>query len=132
EPIRPDSSAPHQAKRSLFGAWTLAMFRATSSSAAEPDPLSLMPGPAVTPSRWAPDITTLSGSPHGLSAMTFSVVRNSRNVSVATCAIVPGWLSVTPSSNDAADDRDGDGAGRLLAERADDQVQAPGVVALVE
>jgi len=59
-------------------------------------------------------------------------VRNSRNVSVATCAIVPGWLSVTPSSNDAADDRDGDGAGRLLAERADDQVQAPGVVALVE
>ncbi len=37
--------------------------------AAEPEPLSLTPGPSVTPSRWAPMTTVSSGSPAMLSAM---------------------------------------------------------------
>ena len=36
------------------------MSSAVSSSAAEPEPLSLIPGPSITLSRCAPAITTLS------------------------------------------------------------------------
>ena len=43
---------------------------AVSNSAAEPEPLSLIPGPSMTLSRWAPAITTLSSFLPGSSAMT--------------------------------------------------------------
>lgn len=42
---------------------------AVSSTAAEPEPLSLMPGPAVTLSRWEPAMTTCPVSPPGQSAI---------------------------------------------------------------
>ena len=72
-----NSSAPHQAKRSLLVVFIFAICSATSRMVAEPLPLSLMPGPSVTESRWAPTITTLSGSPPLDSAKTFWVVRTS-------------------------------------------------------
>ena len=44
EPIRPSSSAPHQAKRTrLLTLGEPPSLSATSSRAAEPEPLSLMP-----------------------------------------------------------------------------------------
>jgi hypothetical protein len=46
---------------------------ATDSSAALPEPLSLMPGPAATLSRCEPSITTLLGSRPGSSAKTFQL-----------------------------------------------------------
>ena len=47
EPSRPDSSAPHQAKRTVLAGLTLAIWIAVSSSAALPEPLSLMPAPVL-------------------------------------------------------------------------------------
>ena len=44
--------------------------RATSSTSAEPDPLSLIPGPFATESRWAPS-STAPGLRPGSSAITF-------------------------------------------------------------
>src|SRR5687767_6836042 len=57
------SSAPHHAKRTWLRSLTLAICSAVSRIAAEPDPLSLIPGPAGTESRCAPAITTLFGFP---------------------------------------------------------------------
>jgi hypothetical protein len=70
DPMRPDSSAPHHAKRTALVGLTLAICSATSRMAADPEPLSLMPGPAWTESRCAPAMTTLLGLPHLLWAMT--------------------------------------------------------------
>jgi hypothetical protein len=50
-----------------------AISSATSRMVEVPLPLSLMPGPATTESRWAPTTTTLSGSPVGESARMFVV-----------------------------------------------------------
>src|SRR6478672_4098654 len=71
EPRRPCSSAPHQAKRRWLRALLPLPAQASAASriAADPVPLSLMPGPAETLSRCAPVITTCSGSPPGQSAM---------------------------------------------------------------
>ena len=54
EPIRPASSAPHHANRiRLRGApGSCAISSAISISVPEPEPLSLMPGPSSTLSRW--------------------------------------------------------------------------------
>ena len=60
-------------KRTLLRSFILLMCLAISSSAAEPDPLSLMPEPGPTLSRWAPTTITLFGSPVLVSAMTFWV-----------------------------------------------------------
>src|SRR5690349_15143271 len=70
DPSRPCSSAPHHAKRRwLREVLPLpAQASAASRTAAEPVPLSLMPGPDDTLSRCAPVITTCSGSPPGQSA----------------------------------------------------------------
>jgi hypothetical protein len=46
-----------------------------------PEPLSLMPGPSTTESRWAPTTVTSSALPAGVSASTFQVLA-SRFVSV--------------------------------------------------
>ncbi len=88
EPMRPDSSAPHQAKRSVFCGLSLAICSATSSRAAEPLPLSLMPGPACTESRCAPAITTLLLLVPRSSAITFTCGRLSGG-STSTRAVEP-------------------------------------------
>jgi hypothetical protein len=69
---------------------------AISSSAAEPLPLSLMPGPSTTESRCAPTTSTLSASPLGVSAVTFHVFASrSNSVSVATRTTTgPAWVAV--------------------------------------
>jgi hypothetical protein len=95
EPISPPSSSPHQANRTVFCGFTLAIISAVSSRAAEPEPLSLMPGPAVTLSRWAPAITTLSSLVPGSSAITLTSVRVCDG-GTRTCAVEPGWASATP------------------------------------
>jgi hypothetical protein len=58
-----------------------------------PLPLSLMPGPAMTESRWAPTTTTWSALPVGEPAMMLRVVRvGSISVSVNTCTVTgPVW-----------------------------------------
>ena len=70
EPTRPDSSAPHQAKRTRLAGLMpfLAIWMASSRLNAEPEPLSLMPGPSGTESRCEPTIVVLSGLPVGVSA----------------------------------------------------------------
>ena len=80
---------------------------------AAPLPLSLMPGPASTESRWAPTTTTLFGSPFGESAITFVVLRVSEKVEVVrwTCtgpALVAAYSSA-PVGEVEADHRDGAG-----------------------
>ena len=60
---------------------------------AEPLPLSLMPGPSGTESRWAPTTTIRFGSPPGQSAMTFLVVRSSEKVLVEIETVT--WPSLT-------------------------------------
>ena len=71
EPRSPSSSAPHQPNRRCRDGWKPARdtARATSRFAAEPEPLSLMPGPAVTLSRCAPIIRVSVVSPPGQSAI---------------------------------------------------------------
>src|SRR5215213_9763040 len=73
DPTRPASSAPHHAKRMLSrgAVRVLASCSAISSSAAEPVPLSSMPVPSGTESRWAPAITVWLRRPVGESAMRF-------------------------------------------------------------
>jgi hypothetical protein len=78
--LRSASWAPHHAKRTVFCGWTWAICNATSRSAALPEPLSLIPGPARTESRCAPAITTLLSSPVFVSASTLNVVLISRKV----------------------------------------------------
>ena len=99
DPIRPSSSAPHQAKRNVLRGRWLARFWATSSRAADPLPLSLMPGPAGTESRWAPAITTLSSfaplllGDHVLGEPILEPHRDAGGR--------PGWASAAPSANEA-------------------------------
>ena len=70
EPNRPCSSPENQPKRILYFSvmpifriwWAIARFIAV------PEPSSLMPGPAATPSMWAPTCRTRFGSPLGVSA----------------------------------------------------------------
>jgi hypothetical protein len=59
--------------RTLFLSFAPRSFWANSTSVADPEPLSLMPGPGPTLSRCAPTTTTLFGSPPRVSAITFSV-----------------------------------------------------------
>ena len=106
------------------------MFSATSSSAAEPLPLSLMPGPAWTESRWAPAITTLSLLVPGSSAITLTCGRLSGG-STSMSRRRAGLRQRSPVGERSADDRDrhpftaGD-------QRADDQTFTCRGVALVE
>ena len=59
-----------------------------------------MPGPAGTLSRWAPTTTTRSGSPPGVSAITFLVGIRSSTRLVATLAVTdPGGLVWYSSKN---------------------------------
>src|SRR5262245_61315571 len=106
DPSRPSSSAPQKAKRTLF--LTLLPSRgsclAISRIAAVPLPLSLIPGPAGTLSRWAPTTTTLSAAPALDSTSTLNEERGSLSVFVTTCSCrVPAAASVTswlPSANE--------------------------------
>ena len=95
EPIRPLSSAPHHARRTVFCGLTFAICSAISRSAADPLPLSLMPGPACTESRCAPAMTTLSSLTPGSSAMTFFCGRCS-GAGTKTFAVDPSWERATP------------------------------------
>ena len=64
EPTIPISSAPQKPNRTaLVTGGALPSSTAVSSTAAIPDPLSLMPGPSRTLSRCPPTITTLRGEP---------------------------------------------------------------------
>jgi hypothetical protein len=81
----------------VFAGCSLAIIRAVSRSAAEPEPLSWIPGPAVTLSRWAPAITTLFSLVPGSSAITLKSVRVSGG-STSTNAVDPGAASATPSA----------------------------------
>ena len=63
-----------------------------SRIAAEPEPSSLIPGPAWTLSGWAPAITTLFRFVPGRSAMTLTFVRVSDG-RTRTRAVDPGWAS---------------------------------------
>ena len=71
-----------------------AISSAISRMVEEPLPLSLMPGPAITESRWAPTTTTRSALPVGESARTLLVVAlRSVSVSVNTrmTTVWPAW-----------------------------------------
>ena len=122
EPTRPDSSAPHQAKRTRFSGLIFSFFiwMASSRLNAEPEPLSLMPGPSGTESRCEPTIVVLSGLPvvsarmlvdvrRSLSALTISwptgLARPARRApsanempaaGMSTSGSVPSW-AVSPS-----------------------------------
>ena len=75
---------------------SLSICCAISSNAIVPEPLSLMPGPSGTLSRWPPAITTLSGSPPGVSASRFSVVVGvmvvSVNMRILRPEVAASWL----------------------------------------
>ena len=84
-----------------------------------------MPGPSRRLSRWAPTTTTRSGSPLGVSAMTFHVVRISLSVVVLTWSTTPPASRATvswPIDWSVPDDRD------VLAGRAERAVERPGDV----
>jgi hypothetical protein len=71
EPWAPLSSSPKNANRTMFCSdGSAPSWVAISSRVATPEPLSTMPGPSVTESRWAPIITTWPGSPVRVWAMT--------------------------------------------------------------
>jgi len=96
ESIRPDSSAPHHAKRSVFCGASFVLFarsNATVGIAAEPLPSSWTPGPAGTLSRWGPAMTTLSGLTPGRSAMTFSVAWTEPSVAAESATSVAAALT---------------------------------------
>jgi hypothetical protein len=84
----------------VFCGFSFASCCATSRSAAEPLPLSLMPGPWSTESRWAPAMTTLSSLAPGSSAITFTWGRLSGG-STLTWAVDPGCASAAPSAKEA-------------------------------
>ena len=71
-----------------------AISSAISRMVEEPLPLSLMPGPAGTESRWAPTTTTRSELPVGELARTLTVSR-SRSISVSLTirmtTVWPAW-----------------------------------------
>ena len=79
----------------MFCGFRLAIIRAVSRSAADPEPLSLIPGPSMTLSRWAPAMTTLSSFLPSSSAITLKSVRVSAG-STSTSAVEPGWARATP------------------------------------
>jgi hypothetical protein len=59
-----------------------------------PLPLSLMPGPSVTESRWAPTTSTRSALPPGESAITLLVALDSFSVLVKTRTTTsPAWAA---------------------------------------
>ena len=102
-------------------------------SAADPLPLSLIPGPSGTESRWAPAMTTLSSFFPRSSAITFCSVRVAMNVS--TRAVDPACASAWPCGERGSDHRDRDvrrGAVLELADVADEQALPVRGVALVE
>src|SRR5918998_48390 len=74
EPRSPISSAPKNARRTRWRGFvsSSASLSAISSAVADPEPLSLMPGPSGTESRCAPTIK-VSFPPPGVSAMTLVV-----------------------------------------------------------
>ena len=47
----------HEANRTVFHGFTFAICSATSRIAAEPEPLSLIPGPSITESKMSPTMT---------------------------------------------------------------------------
>ena len=106
DPMRPDSSAPQKAKRTALRSWRSDIASAVSRMAAVPDPLSLMPGPSSTESRWAPTIRVRSVRPVEESAITLVVVRCSTCTSATTrtssvpCAARPA--SSLPTSKEAS------------------------------
>ena len=69
----------------------LPIWSAVSKMAATPEPLSLIPGPARTLSRWPPTTTTSSVSPVLVWAITLCVFTLSMLESIRTVAS-PGWL----------------------------------------
>jgi hypothetical protein len=72
---------------------------------AEPDPLSLMPGPSGTESRWAPAITVWLSRPVGVSAMRFCVGTLVRTkVDVARCTTTSPCRKRLYSSSPIAND----------------------------
>ena len=85
-PTSPDSSAPQNAKRTLLSGlmFCLAIWRASSRLNALPVPLSLMPGPSSTESRWEPTTITLS-EPVGVSVVTLNDWRGSLVAVTLTC-----------------------------------------------
>ena len=102
--MSPSSSPPQNANRSpCFGRrCSRRACRATSRTVAEPDPLSLIPGPFATESRCAPSSTTPLFRP-GRSAITFAarapVVATVR--SIRTCT---GPACARAASSDATSD----------------------------
>src|SRR5258705_10543487 len=73
-PGRQSSAAPQKPNRTaLVTCGELPSCSAVSSTAATPEPLSSMPGPAGTLSRCAPTITTLAVDPVLVWAMTLRV-----------------------------------------------------------
>ena len=81
-----------------------AICSAVSSCAAEPEPLSLMPGPSITESRCAPDTTTRSVRPVVGRAITFSDSRTSDTVLVVTVKrhLRPAAASASMNSTSSA------------------------------
>ncbi len=68
----------------MFHGFTFAIWIAVSRMAADPEPLSWIPGPALTESRCAPTTTTLLSLRPGSSASTLRVGSVSAPVSVLT------------------------------------------------
>ena len=100
EPTRPDSSAPHHAKRSMLRGLTLDSCSAASRMAAEPEPLSLMPGSGddrVEVRAGHHHIVRVATRRFGdtLSIITFC------GGGTSMCAVEPGWARATPSANEA-------------------------------
>ena len=135
--MRSSSSAPQNAKRTLFSSLIPdpASLIADSRLYAEPEPLSLIPGPAGTESRCEPWTTTRFGSPPLLSASTLAACRISDVVSVVD---VHGHgvrsdqqvVQFFPVGEGDADDRDVEVGG---AERPEEQAVTPQVgLTLVE
>ena len=83
----------------VFCGLTFAIWIAVSRIAALPEPLSLIPGPASTESRCAPDMTTLSSFLPFFSASTLLVGRVWRSVLAKTRIVSPGVpASAAPSA----------------------------------
>lgn len=100
EPMSPLSSAPHQAKRRVFCGFSLEICSAISRRTADPLPLSWIPGPRWTESRWAPAMTTLSSLVPGSLASTFTWGRSSGGSTLMN-AVDPGWARASPAAKEA-------------------------------
>ena len=137
EPIRPDSSAPHHAKRSVFcGVYFLLLpsASATVRIVAEPVPLSWMPGPSPTESRWAPNIDDVVGvDARQVGDDVLGRVGDDRRVG-GQVDRRPRSRTTQPVAVGRVEDRDGQRADDALTERAADDVLTTGIggVALVE